>query len=134
MSRRKKDPGDFFAWSPNDPVKNRQNAAKLNRELRRRTFAARRYFEKEEEKARRNLARLKSCPLHDFDPETAMKEEAARRKANQEQTGVLLNVRLPYYCRCKNCGGKVRVEFAAIYMQAVHDAQNAARKENAAHE
>lgn len=80
------------------------------------------------ERAWRNQARLKSCTIHEFDWRGAIKAERARRLARQEETGVIVNVRLPYICRCKNCGGKVLVEYAGAYMDGVKAALK--QKEN----
>lgn len=75
------------------------------------------------ERIRRNQARLKSCAIHDFDWRGAIKAERARRAAMQKKTGVIVNIRPPCFCRCKNCGGKMLVEYAAAYMDGVNAAQ-----------
>lgn len=105
-----------------------QEAAAYNARWRERQA---RFRAKAQEKARRNIARLKGCPLHEFDWRGAIEAEKARRKAREEKYGVTLNIHTPVFCRCKRCGGKMLVEFAAVYMEA---AEAAAGKEGAGHE
>lgn len=69
------------------------------------------------EKARRNAARIKSCKLHDFD----WKKSLADEKARQDEIAVSIPIPIFYRvcCRCKNCGGKMPLIYAAPYMDAV---------------
>ncbi len=81
-----------------------------------------RALEAAQKRAVKNAARINGCPLHDFDWRGAIKAEKNRRLAMQEETGIILNVRTPIYCRCKNCGGKISVLYAAAYMDGVNAA------------
>lgn len=81
------------------------------------------------EKRRRNAARLARCPLHDFDWRAAIAKQMNRRAAVQERYGITVNVRAQWFCRCKNCGGKIAVEYAGAYMDGVRDARRAMQRE-----
>lgn len=82
--------------------------------------SAGRRLEKMRKEARKNEARINGCPVHDFDWRGAIKAEKDRRLASQEKTGVIVNIRTPCVCRCKNCGGKMPIEYAAAYMDGVN--------------
>ena len=75
-----------------------------------------RALEAAQKRAVKNAARINGCPLHDFDWRGAIKAEKNRRLAMQEETGIILNVRTPIYCRCKNCGGKNLGFFLGAFM------------------
>lgn len=78
----------------------------------------RKKFEKLKKKAMKNEAMVESCKLHDFDWKAAIKKEEERRKRWGVELGRLI-VTNPGYCRCKNCGGKLPIMYAAPYMEAV---------------
>lgn len=71
---------------------------------------------KRAEEIRRNVLRIQSCKLHEFDIVGAIKRE----KMKQEKFGVILgNVSSKWFiCRCKNCGGKMALWYAQPYMDA----------------
>lgn len=70
-------------------------------------------------RAQHNVGRLRSCKVHDFDWVDALQRARERRKAREEQYGVVLGIREVVWCRCKHCGGRVLVEYAAAYMDGV---------------
>lgn len=76
-----------------------------------------------EKRAVRNVARLKCCGLHDFDWHDAVTRALARREADVERWGVIVNIRPIIWCRCKKCGGRALVEYARPYMAGVNAAQ-----------
>lgn len=81
---------------------------------------ARKELAKLKEKVRRNEARLKSCKLHDFDWRAAIKRDRASREKWGVEVGIYSTVvTASGYCRCKNCGGKMPIMYAAPYMDAV---------------
>lgn len=77
-----------------------------------------------DEKARRNMLKVKACTLHDFDWKQSIKNFQAWKAKQQERYGV----EIPHFtgnpliirCRCKNCGGVMSVGYAAPYMDAVN--------------
>lgn len=76
------------------------------------------------EKVRSNVYKLSSCKSHYFDIPAAIERE----RTKQEKFGVILgNISAKNYvmCRCKNCGGKVVLWYAAPYM----DGKRAAERE-----
>lgn len=79
-------------------------------------------LEKMQKEVRRNEAKINGCAIHEFDWRGALKAERDRRLTRQQETGVIVNVRMPCVCRCKNCGGKMPVEYAAAYMDGVNAA------------
>ena len=74
---------------------------------------------KRAERLKRNIARLNSCALHEFQWRDDVKRAVERKRRMEEETGVSLGVRVPIWCRCKNCGGKVSLQYAGGYMDAV---------------
>lgn len=73
----------------------------------------------------RNTARLHCCAVHEFDWKGAMQRARARRKALEEETGVIVGAREVVWCRCKYCGGKVPTYYAGPYMEGVTAARAA---------
>ena len=74
-------------------------------------------------RAKRNVARLRCCTVHDFDWKDAIQRAQASRKALEEETGVIVGVREIIWCRCKHCGGKVPTYYAVPYMDGVKAVQ-----------
>ena len=80
---------------------------------------AKREFEKLQEKARRNEARINSCKLHNFDWRKSLADAKERREKWAIETPMPVTMTGDIYCRCKNCGGRISVMYAAPYMEAV---------------
>lgn len=81
---------------------------------------ARRELDKLAREAKKNEALLKSCKLHHFN----WRKDVGREKERRQMWGVDMPAMeriaaASVHCRCKNCGGKVPVAYAAPYMDAV---------------
>lgn len=77
-------------------------------------------LEKLKEKTRRNEARIKSCKLHDFDWKKSLQRDKERRSRWGVEVAMSPAVVVACgYCRCRNCGGKMPITYAAPYMDAV---------------
>lgn len=84
-----------------------------------------RYQAKVQKRIARNAARLACCEVHDFDWQDAARRAKARKKAREDRYGVILGVREIVWCRCKNCGGKISIDYAVPYMMGAHAAYRA---------
>ncbi len=75
------------------------------------------------EKTRRNAARINSCKLHDFDWRKRIEAEKKRRENSGVEVPIPPTIKTEISCRCKNCGGKMPVSYAAPYMEALEHAK-----------
>ena len=74
---------------------------------------------KDKRKLRRNKARIMGCRLHEFNWKEDMRRAIERKRAREEEAGVFVGISVPVFCRCKNCGGKAPLLYAAGYMEAI---------------